>query len=620
MISSLVVTLFLVLPVGVGGMSIGSVGEPSASPAIPRDVTASLVQLGYENVRVSFEQNVCTITYEDRVNRYSVVGIGQVLDTVSPILPEDSDVVLVSLDCGLPSYEMRVPISAWRSFRAGEMSPQALARTMSATRSISEGAFDRGMPAANSSFGRSDIAVGPGFEYELANGLKKALVTDWSVNFRTDTTLARGLSVETKERLGLDNSPTRVEQVTLSYTMRPRNGDIFLHLAAGKFQDSLSGAFGQALWYSADDRWRLGASASWIDSPPWPKGSYLADLEWIAPSGELRFRLRAGRFLAGDKGVLTTVTRDYGETAVQVAAGKSQLENRMFAAVTMPFGPRHLPRPSSFRPRLRTSLTFTHVSTNHPGTDTLPDAIDVRRHEKGVNVPYLLSHVEELSPETTPAAESAERDEEEAYAPSLSLEGHTGLLRIPTAQVVPDGKVVLSGSAVQHPYQSSGELHYDSYATRASAVFGFAKNLEVDLRYSFYPAASDPRWPQWDFMTDRVVGFQYLIQTESDKRPAIAVGAHDFAWGSREAEAEYVVAGKRIGDARYDVGIGAHRLSGLFGGVSYDPARDIGTMLEWDSEHLNFGVQYRISDRLSAKAALLGMSSGAGCVNYTAEM
>ena len=198
------------------------------------------------------------------------------------------------------------------------------------------------------------------------------------------------------------------------------------------------------------------------------------------------------------------------------------------------------------------------------------------------------------------------------------MDGHTGLLRTPIAGVVPNGQFVLTGSGIQGEHLSDEEKRiYDSYSTRAGISVGFAKNLELNVRVSFYPVYTPLRYrPRWDFSGDRAVGFQYQVLQESGGRPGVVVGAMDFA-GTRLTEAEYVVAGKTLGRLRCDMGIGANRLAGIFGGISYRAAPNATGMLEWDTEHLNVGLEYRPTPRLSAKAALLGLDSGAFAVSYS---
>ncbi len=186
------------------------------------------------------------------------------------------------------------------------------------------------------------------------------------------------------------------------------------------------------------------------------------------------------------------------------------------------------------------------------------------------------------------------------------LEGVTGLLNIPNAEVLKDGEVTLGFGRNENNIRFPGRVQRNYFAG-----VGFLPRLEITARYIDFPEILDPGIPGFGTRKDRSVNAKFQLLSEDKAPVSFAVGMYDVAGRAVLERGGYAVATKTAGDLQFTLGIGEKRLDGVFGGVSYKPVREVELMYEFDTYDSNYGVRFNPHPDWH-----LTMGSVAGGFNY----
>jgi hypothetical protein len=199
-----------------------------------------------------------------------------------------------------------------------------------------------------------------------------------------------------------------------------------------------------------------------------------------------------------------------------------------------------------------------------------------------------------------------------------SLNGTTGLIAIPTAEILRDGQIQFGANYVDKEYnvRSSQNNQHRYFAT-----LGYLPFLEVSLRWTRNYRIRFEKPPQ-EWPGDRGASVRVKFLSEKGRRPSLVLGAHDFftAFGEQEAvwfNSFYLVGTKNIQCGGLPAHIGVHMgygtdwlkakhhdFVGLFGGVSMKYKCFPMFMLEYDAEKVNGGIRI-----IQVSAAFLNMNS-----------
>jgi hypothetical protein len=129
----------------------------------------------------------------------------------------------------------------------------------------------------------------------------------------------------------------------------------------------------------------------------------------------------------------------------------------------------------------------------------------------------------------------------------------TGLLEIPTARVLDDGVIRVSGAQAL-PYRWYG------------GGMGVFPGLELTGRLTQITNISSGLGPDYGSNKDKAFDIKYQVIPESKWLPAVALGYHDL-FGTQQFEAQYIVLSRQIFPFDFTLGYGTKRLDGLFAGV-----------------------------------------------------
>ncbi len=203
---------------------------------------------------------------------------------------------------------------------------------------------------------------------------------------------------------------------------------------------------------------------------------------------------------------------------------------------------------------------------------------------------------------------------------SQSLMGTTGLVTIPTARMQQDGTVSFGISYFDKKHQQFFEGTRDigmAYLNVTLLPF-----LELTMRLN-NPFPSDV------FSVDRTPMVRLRLLKERKYLPAVVIGVHDLASTESTStvhyNATYLVFSKQwknfdlhmgyapeIMKARY------YQLSGVFGGVAYSPHRAVHLSAEYDTRHVNAGVELLFWKHLGINLGTINFDSWAAGLSFKA--
>jgi hypothetical protein len=171
-------------------------------------------------------------------------------------------------------------------------------------------------------------------------------------------------------------------------------------------------------------------------------------------------------------------------------------------------------------------------------------------------------------------------------APPLgaTFHGPTGLLRTPSAEVLPEGSARLS---ITSPKTVSGSTIPDVRDQWAVGV-GFLPGLEGGAAYSNENVPGSLLW------RDITLHGKLRLLREQRGWPSVAIGASNLRPAAGDPN-YYIVGSKTLwqGRARASAGVGSGELSGPFGGIEIDLAPWAQAMAEWDGDRVNTGLRLR---------------------------
>jgi hypothetical protein len=141
-----------------------------------------------------------------------------------------------------------------------------------------------------------------------------------------------------------------------------------------------------------------------------------------------------------------------------------------------------------------------------------------------------------------------------------NLSGQTGLIYMPDARLDPDGT------------WRTGFSYADPYKTLWTSLSAMPR-LETGFRYveiQGVPGFDRPGTDYGDYK-DKVFDAKLLLIEEDRWWPSLALGGTDVAGGTELFRSGYIVAGKKLWDLDFSVGLGTDRIDGVFGGVRWSP-------------------------------------------------
>jgi len=199
-------------------------------------------------------------------------------------------------------------------------------------------------------------------------------------------------------------------------------------------------------------------------------------------------------------------------------------------------------------------------------------------------------------------------------AASTTVDGVTGILKTPTAEVVQEGSVEFT---LARHLSTLIRFEGGTVARVYSATVGYLPGLEVTASINEFPEIPDVENNVAN-LQDRSVSLKYRFFQDEDWM--LAGGALDAAGESKIQTSYYGVATYTgLDDVQLSAGFGTDNLEGAFGSLKWSPDDHVSLLGEYDTEDFNYGVELRPFKGLSLKG---GMASdhGAFTASYTIPM
>jgi hypothetical protein len=577
----------------------------------------ALCQAKLENISIA--RDGCggwIIGFENRTYRSDIDAMAEALRILGAMLPTAQVLLQVKRDDVL-ICELKLQMADYVAAQGETLAPAELARRWQvASNGLGKGLVPQPLLTGNSSYRKIDLSLRPAIEYQIGRE-DRWFVGNYFIIADADTTLAHGwhANLQSSTRLSSGVS-SQLDQARLTKTgWLARN---FLATGTfGKLQESTYGWYGEAQWDGQEDRVGLvgysiaGSLRSFEDNQNHAFGYY--EHEW-GDMG-LTARLGYGRFVNQEAdGAVLSLRRRFGESVVIVEALRAQGgEEAINFKLSVPMGPRVAAAPSALRVRSATAFKIDYSSNLGLTGDYLQNGQDLASFRGEPTAPYVAGHPERLLGEVCQPMPAD-------WPASPSLEGTTGLIRIPTAEVAADG--TLQGGVTYMDRDHSRLAGAPSDAMPIFVSMGLLPNLEIVGKVTIF---HDTRAFDWGFNTDRSFNVHYRLCKQSPHRPAIAIGAQDISFAAETQEigkSEYIVSTWAAHRWRAHAGIGKDRLDGVFGGVNVDLTgnRRLQLLVDYDTQYVNAGVRGFVGNWLALDASLLGMSKLGGAVVFRTEL
>lgn len=167
-----------------------------------------------------------------------------------------------------------------------------------------------------------------------------------------------------------------------------------------------------------------------------------------------------------------------------------------------------------------------------------------------------------------------------------NLEGVTGILNIPTAEVVGDGEVFFGFGRNKNRTRWAGEAQRNYFAG-----IGYLPGLEICARYIEFPGVVQTRVPGYGRYKDRSANLKLQLLGEPLAPLSVAAGVFDAGGHARLQRAYYGAVTKAAGPVKLTAGYGDRRVGGFFGGAEITPVKGASLLYEYDSCSHNYGVR-----------------------------
>ncbi len=182
---------------------------------------------------------------------------------------------------------------------------------------------------------------------------------------------------------------------------------------------------------------------------------------------------------------------------------------------------------------------------------------------------------------------------------ALSLQGYTGLLNTPNAEVTQNGRLYMLFSDQVEPYRR----HLQDSAENYLFSIGFLPYFEIGGRFT-------EEHPDGIRDLSANAKVQIPLPFESRYFPDIALGIQDIGGGSTHFETKYLVFSKEIAPLRlsFGYGTGPDRLDGIFGGAEVRVFDWLYLLAEHDTDEENLGIRL-LTPHIFGYPAQLGLTA-----------
>jgi hypothetical protein len=350
--SALIISCFIFVTLPVAGLA-------SDESLLADDLKSKLVAHGFENVAVVVEDRQVLVTYENRLYRYEVRAVKEILKIVLPLAQEVTSITLIPQYRKIPLIAITLPVEEAIVLSNGHTSPATSFFTVEVALEV-DPIWQKlqATPKANSSLRKLDLVAHPQFIAQFGDYSE---IVRAQINLAPEmtTSLWNGMSLSAQVIIPLQNefeeegNYWRPGLMTVNQILRlPQN--TFASITIGYFTQDRYGADLEAQKYFFNGRASVGANVGYTGYASYFKGKWkysrfdfptaLVNSEYRFARLDLTFRAMYGKFLYQDKGWRWEILRQFREVDIGFFAINTTTGTNLGFNFSMPiFPPKHLP-------------------------------------------------------------------------------------------------------------------------------------------------------------------------------------------------------------------------------------------------------------------------------------
>lgn len=586
--------------------------SPEKQQEIAQTLVKALQEAQLENLQVGVDaKGDWFISIENRTYRDDLAAIAATFKAIGRILPIGKVTLQLTKDA-VAVCSIQVNLADYALLEGGLLTPEEIQRRWQ----IKPGSQAVNFPvkiiaSGNAHFGRVDVAFRPRMNYTI--GREGApFSSDWFIVAEGRATLGKGWRGQFQLTAQIDDEQSFSFNRYLVTHTRWLNKHLLMTGSAGKLREDIYGWYGEVQHDWGSHRIGLVGVALGDHLGQAQATQALGYYEYELGRWGLTTRLGYGTFYeTQEQGFILSLQRRFGESTVTTEFIRSEEgEKGINVRLSVPFGPSQASAPSGLRFRWAPRFLWNYLANFAAQGDYFQDEYDLRNFRGQLTAPYLDTHARQVF---------GMPSQKKSLDPpvGLSFEGTSGLIRIPTADVLPEGMLAFS---IAHLGREHSKANPSTSVTPISLGIGFLPNFEIVGRLS---VLHDLRTPYWDdpYSLDRSYHIQWRPIRQYKSLPAIAIGAQDVNWGTGGTyigRATYLVASWQAQKKwRFHVGVGSERLEGVFGGLEYRvPSEKMNLLAEYDGKYINIGVRRYLGSIGSLSLSALGLNEIGGAVEF----
>lgn len=306
-------------------------GYAAEENALADDLQQRLTGKDFENISVTLEGRRVIVTYENRVYRYEIRAIREVMATILPLIAEGTDVVLIPQNRGIPLIAVTISADEYVSLLNGQISGEEFASAIDVSldvkKSLGEMENIQRPPLWLYRFG---IIFNPQIKVQLGNvddpvESQVNIVPEVRANLWRGMSLSAQLIIPLQNELERDGDDWRPGLLTMNQTLRlPQN--TFISGTVGYFSRNRYGMDMEIKKRSANGIWAVGVNLGYTGHASYQQGVWrYSDLGRLTGFANAQYRLSRfdlilsasyGRFLYGDMGARMDVLRQFEEVDI----------------------------------------------------------------------------------------------------------------------------------------------------------------------------------------------------------------------------------------------------------------------------------------------------------------
>jgi len=356
---------------------------------IKQNIINNLANTGFENIRIKYDQEKIIIAFENRVYRFEMDAVKEVLSIVIPKLTGQERIILVPENRKIPVVTIEVSVKDSKDYLSSNISGAEFAEKL---KIISETDRDWQNLINETEFNSSNMKFDITFKPTVA--AQFGVYTDpvmWQLNLvpGIKTSFWKGMNVNYELIIPIHNDllpmedSVRTGMAVINQTFRLPNS-YFLSTSAGYFSNNRYGFDLELKKYLSNGNINVGLNfgITSFASFAYNKFYYSDIFRWTGTiSSEFRITeydltlgLTLGKFLMGDNSVRFDINREFGEIEIGFFAirSKSGVSNGGIN-ISVPIFPSKYWKPGFLRVRTAEYFTWSYLVRSNT-----PDLIGLR--------------------------------------------------------------------------------------------------------------------------------------------------------------------------------------------------------------------------------------------------